>query len=164
MVEVIGWLRNSYLREAQIREVEATAQTLGVRLMVATASTPNEIGPASVNLVRQGARALLVGSDVLANGRNNQLSGLTARHDLPAIYPLRQFAEAGGLMSYEAKLSDAFHIAGVYTGRILNGSKPVDLPVQHSIRSEFVVNRNTAKWLGIDVPTSILSRADDIIE
>lgn len=166
-VDLIGWLRNPNLRETQIGEVEATARTLGVRLTIANASTPNEIEPASANLIRQGVGALLVGTDVLADAWANvwkdQLLGLTARRDVPAIYPLRRFAEVGGLMSYEANLSDAFHLAAVFTARILKGWKPVDLPVQQS-RSQLVVNRNTAKWLGIDLPASILSGADDIID
>jgi putative ABC transport system substrate-binding protein len=158
-VESIGWVRNPILREAQIRKVETTAQTLGVRLMITNVSTPNEIETASANLIRQGIGALLVGTDVLG-----QLAGLTAHRDLPAIYPLRQFAEAGGLMSYEASLSDAFRLAATYTARILKGDKPADLPVQQSTRFQLVVNRNTAKWLGIEVPKSILSRADDVID
>jgi putative tryptophan/tyrosine transport system substrate-binding protein len=93
-------------------------------------------------------------------------SSLTAgsRRDLPAIYSLRQFAEVGGRMSYEGSLSDAFHLAATYTDRILKGEKPTDLPVQQSARFELVVNRNTAKRLGIEVPASILSRADDVID
>jgi putative tryptophan/tyrosine transport system substrate-binding protein len=158
-VRSIGWVRSPTLRDAQIRKVETTAQTLGVRLAIANASTPNEIETASTNLIKQGIGALLVGTDVLG-----QLTGLAARRDLPAIYPLRQFAEAGGLMSYEASLSDAFHQAATYMARILKGEKPADLPVQQSTRFQLVVNRNTAKWLGIEVPQSILSRADDVID
>ena len=165
--DVIGWLRNPSLGEAQTRKVEVTARTLGARLMIANAGTPNEIEPASAQLVRQGVGALLVGSDVLADAWvdawKDQLLGLTARRDLPAIYPLRRFAEVGGLMSYEANLSDAFHVAAIFSARLLKGWKPVDLPVQQS-RFQLVVNRNTAKWLGIDLPASILSRADDIID
>ena len=135
--------------------------------MIANARTPSEIEPASAHLVRQGVGALLVGTDVLgdawADAWKDPLLGLTARRDLPAIYPLRRFAEAGGLMSYEADLSYAFQLAAVYTARILKGWKPGDLSVQQS-RVQLVVNRNTAKWLGIDLPASILSHADDIID
>jgi putative ABC transport system substrate-binding protein len=166
-VDLIGWLRNSSLREAQIREVEVAARTLGVHLMIANASTLSEVEPASADLLRQGVSALLVGTDVLADAWadawKDPLLALTARRDVPAIYPLRQFAEAGGLMSYEADLSYAFHLAAVSTARILKGWKPGDLSVQQS-RSQLVVNRNTAKWLRIDLPPSILSRADDIID
>jgi putative tryptophan/tyrosine transport system substrate-binding protein len=158
-VRSIGWVRSPTLREAQIRKVETTAQTLGVRLMSTNASTPNEFQTASANLIRQGSGALLVGTDVLG-----QPAGSTFRHDVPAIYPLRQFAEVGGLMSYEASLSDAFQLGATYTARILKGEKPADLPVQESARFQLVVNRNTAKWLGIEVPASILSRADDVID
>jgi putative ABC transport system substrate-binding protein len=167
-VDLIGWLRNSSLREPPIREVEATARTLGVRLMIANASSPSEIEPASARLVQQSVGALLVGTDVLADAWadawKDPLLGLTARRDLPAIYPLRQFAEAGGLMSYEADLSDVVHLAATYTALILKGAKPTDLPVRHSTRFELVVNRNTAKWLSIDLPATILSRADDVID
>jgi putative ABC transport system substrate-binding protein len=160
----IGWLRNPIHGEAQIKEVETIARTLGVRLMIANVSTPNEIETASANLVGQRVGALLVGTDVLLNAGNDQPAGLGARRDLPTIYPLRQFVEAGGLMSYEASLSHAFHLAATYTARILKGEKPADLPVQQSTRFKLVVNRNTAKWLGIEVPASVLSRADDVID
>ena len=184
-VDSIGWVRNpATLRETQITKVETTARTLGVRLVIANASTPSEIETASANLIGQGIGALLVGTDVLAprprpsrhdltahglvgavgTDVRGQLVGLTARRDVPAIYPLRQFAEAGGLMSYEANLSDVFQLAAVYTALILKGEKPGGLPVQQSTRFQLVVNRNTAKWLGIEVPTSVLSRADDVID
>jgi putative tryptophan/tyrosine transport system substrate-binding protein len=160
----IGWLRNPILGEAQVREVETIARTLGVRLMIADASAPNEIDTASANLVGQGVGALMVGTDVLLNTGNDQPAALTVRRDLPTIYPLRRFVEAGGLMSYEASLSDAFHLAATYAARILKGEKPADLPVRQSTRFNLVVNRNAAKWLGIEVPASILSRADDVID
>jgi putative ABC transport system substrate-binding protein len=165
-VDSIGWVHNpATLRETQITKVETTARTLGVRLVIANASTPSEIETASANLIGQGIGALLVGSDVLVGTDVlGQLVGLTARRDVPAIYPLRQFAEAGGLMSYEANLSDVFQLAAVYTALILKGEKPGGLPVQQSTRFQLVVNRNTAKWLGIEVPTSVLSRADDVID
>jgi putative ABC transport system substrate-binding protein len=163
-VESIGWLRNPLLREAQIREVETTARTLGVRLVMANASTPSEIETAFANLVGQGIGALLVGTDVLSNAQNDQLVGITARHNLPAIYPLRRFAEAGGLMSYGASIPDALYRAATYAARILKSERPAELPVQQFTRFELVVNRNAAKWLGINVPASILSRADDVID
>jgi putative ABC transport system substrate-binding protein len=156
----IGWVRNpTTLREDQIRKVETTARTLGVRLVIANASTPSENETANASLIGREIGGLLVSTDFLG-----QLAGLTARRDLPAIYPLRQFAEAGGLMSYEASLSDAFHLAAMHAALILKGRKPADLPVRQSTRSQLVVNRNTAKWLGIEVPASILSRADDVID
>jgi putative ABC transport system substrate-binding protein len=166
MVGSIGWLRDpTTLREAQIRKVETTAQTLGVRLVIANARAPSEIETASANLIGQGVGALLVGTDVIVGTDVlGQLVGLTARRDLPAIYPVRQCAEAGGLMSYHANLADAVQLAAAYTARILKGEKPADLPVRQSTRLELVVNRNTAKWLGIEVPASILSRADGVID
>jgi putative ABC transport system substrate-binding protein len=114
--------------------------------------------------LKTGIRALLVGSDTLLNAQSDQLAGITARHDLPAIYPLRRFVEIGGFMSYEASLPDAFYFAGTFVARILKGERPAGLPVQPSTRFVLVVNRNTAKWLGINVPASILSRADNVID
>jgi putative ABC transport system substrate-binding protein len=162
-VESIGWLRNPSIPEVQMRQVETTARTLGVRLMSANVSTPSEIEPAFANLVGQRIGALLVGTDILSSLQNDQLVGLAARRNLPTIYPLPEFVHAGGLMSYEASLPDAFHLAATYTARILKGEKPADLPVQQSTHFELVVNRNAAKGLGIEVPASILSRADYVI-
>jgi putative ABC transport system substrate-binding protein len=163
-VESIGWLRNPNLPEAQMRQVETTARALGVRLMSANVSMPSEIEPAFANLDRQRIGALLVGSDMLSNAQNDQLVGLAARRNLPTIYPLPHFVQAGGLMSYDASLPDAFRLAATYTARILKGEKPADLPVQQSTHFELVVNRNAAKWLGVEVPASILSRADYVID
>jgi putative tryptophan/tyrosine transport system substrate-binding protein len=163
-VESIGWLRNPNLREAQIREVETAARTLGVRLISANVRAPSEIEPSFASLVGQKIGAVLVGNDVLANARNDQLLALAAGHKLPAIYPMRQFAEAGGLMSYEADLSDVVYLAALYAALILKGAKPAEMPVRKSTRFELVLNRNTAGRLGIELPGSIMSRADDVID
>jgi ABC-type uncharacterized transport system substrate-binding protein len=115
-------------------------------------------------LVQERVEALLIRSDVLFNDRPQQLADLAMRYALPAIHPLREFAMAGGLMSYGASLTDAIREVGVYAGRILKGEKPADLPVQQSAKVELVINLKTARALGVTVPLPLLGRADEVIE
>jgi putative ABC transport system substrate-binding protein len=150
--------------EADTKEAEAAARTLGLELQVLNASNRHEIDDAFALLVERRAAALLIEGDPFFVGRMKQLVVLTARHAIPAIYQGRDFPDAGGLMSYGANRSDALRVAGGYTGRILKGAKPADLPVQLATKLELVVNLNTAKALRLDVPPTLLARADEVIE
>jgi ABC-type uncharacterized transport system substrate-binding protein len=146
------------------KEAEATARTLGLELQVLNASNAREIDDAFAVLMDRRAAALLIEGDPFFIGRMKQLVVLTARHAIPAIYQSRDFPEAGGLMSYGASRSDALRLAGGYTGRILKGERPADLPVQLATKLELVVNLNTAKALGLTIPPTLFARADEVIE
>ena len=145
-------------------EARAAAQALGLRVDVLGASTEDEIDAAFVIAVQRGAGALLVGGDAYFNSRRAQFIALAARHRLPAIYDRREIAMADGLMSYGMNNFDMYRQAGIYTGQILKGAKPADLPVQQPTKVEFVVNLKTAKSLGLELPTSVLLSADEVIE
>jgi putative tryptophan/tyrosine transport system substrate-binding protein len=165
---LIGFLVNptNAVDEADRREAEIAARILGVRLVIANASTAGEIEAAFAILVEERIGALLIAGDPLFT-KGHQVVALAARHAVPAIYETRGNVEAGGLMSYGARatdISDLHRLTGTYTGRILKGEKPANLPVQRSTRTEMVLNLKTAKTLGIEVPTSILLRADEVIE
>jgi putative tryptophan/tyrosine transport system substrate-binding protein len=149
---------------AVTRDVEAAASAIGVRIEVINASDSREIEAAFATLVRNRAEALLVGTDPFFYSRRLQLATLATRHSIPAVYNVREFAEAGGLMSYGTSLIEMFRQLGVYAGRILKGSKPADLPVVQPTRFELVINLSTARALGLDMPPSLLARADQVIE
>jgi putative ABC transport system substrate-binding protein len=150
--------------ETTLRDLQATAQTLGLQLSVLHASTDRDFDTVFASLVQLRAGGLLIGGEPFFNSRSEQLGALTIRHAVPTIYQLRTFAAAGGLMSYGGSLTDAYNLVGVYTGRILKGEKPGDLPVQQATKVELVVNLKTAKALGLTIPESILGRADEVIE
>jgi putative tryptophan/tyrosine transport system substrate-binding protein len=150
--------------ERQLKDVEAAAQVLGVQLIVLRASTEPEIETAFATMARQSGVALLVGADPFFLERRDHIVALTARHAIPAMYPLREFAVAGGLMSYGTDFADSYRQTGIYTGRIVRGEKPADLPVQRSTKFEFVINFKTAKALGLAVPNSMQLLADEVIE
>jgi putative ABC transport system substrate-binding protein len=150
--------------EYQSRDLTVAAHTLGLELHVLNASSADDIAGAFARAVELGAGALLVASDPFLFAWHQQVIALAARHALPAIYEWRQFAEAGGLASYGTSLMEAYRQAGVYTGRIVRGEKPADLPVQRSTKFEFVINLKTAKALGLAVPNSMQLLADEVIE
>jgi len=149
---------------SQTREVQAAAQRLGLQLHVLRASTDGQLTAIFAKLRELRSSALLIGTDPFFNTRSRQLAALALRHAMPAIYQYRDFVAAGGLMSYGANLADAYRLAGIYVGRILKGEKPPDLPVQQSTKIELIFNLKTAKALGINVPESLLARADQVIE
>jgi putative tryptophan/tyrosine transport system substrate-binding protein len=137
---------------------------LELQLHVLCASTEREFDPAFASLIELRASALVIGADQFFNSRMEQLAALALRHRIPAIYGFREFAVAGGLMSYGIPLVDAYHMVGAYTGRILKGAKPAELPVQQSEKVEFVINLKTAKTLGLTLPLALLGRANEVIE
>ena len=146
------------------KEIEAAARTIGRQLRFLHASTRHEIEAAFAALTRMGAGALFVGADPFLNSERAAVVALAARHAIPAIYELRDFAVAGGLMSYGTDFADAYRQAGVYAGRILKGEKPADLPVVQSTKFELVINLKTAKALGLEVPPGVSAQADEVIE
>jgi putative tryptophan/tyrosine transport system substrate-binding protein len=150
--------------EGVTKDVMAAAATLGVQIDVVQASDSREIEAAFATLVRNKTNALLIGSDAFFISRRVQLATLTTRHAIPAVQNLRAFAEVGGLMSYGTSQTEGFRQLGVYTGRILKGAKPADLPVVQSTKFEFVINLPTARALGLEVPPTLLARADEVIE
>ena len=150
--------------ETLARDLQAAARTIGLQLHILNASTERDIDDAFANLAKLRAGALVVGSDVFFNTRSEQLGALTVRHGVPTIYQYREFAAAGGLMSYSGSITDSYRRAGGYTGRILKGEKPADLPVQQSTKVELIINLKTAKALGLTFPLSLLGRADEVIE
>jgi putative ABC transport system substrate-binding protein len=150
--------------ENQLRDVQEAGARLGVQLVIVRANAESDFDAAFSALVGQRAGALLVSASPVFDIRREQLVVLAARHAVPAIFEWRDFAVAGGLMSYGTSLADAYRQVGVYAGQILKGAKPVDLPVVQSTRFELVINLNTAKALGIEVPPTLLARADEVIE
>ena len=163
----IGYLRNPTNRvfaETETREVEIAARAHGVRLLFVNASRPSEIETAFAEVVRQRPDALQVSGDGLLLTYPDQIVALAARYAVPAIYSYRQYAAVGGLISYGTNIRDAWRQAGIYTGRILKGERPADLPVQQVTNVELVINLKTAKALGIAVPLPLSGRADEVIE
>jgi putative ABC transport system substrate-binding protein len=150
--------------ETQLRDMQAAARTLGLQVHALRASNEREINDAFATLVQLRADAFVISSDPFLNSRTKQLAALALRHAVPTIFQYREFAVAGGLMSYGGSIVDSYRQAGVYTGRILKGEKPADLPVQQSTKVELILNLKTAKALGLTVPITLLVRADEVIE
>jgi putative tryptophan/tyrosine transport system substrate-binding protein len=155
---------NSVFAETETRELRAAARILGVKLLILNATGPDEFEAAFATLVAERAGGFLASTDVLFFMHSDRLVALAARHRVPAIFPRREDAAAGGLMSYGVDYPNAWRQVGVYTGRILKGEKPADLPVQQSTKIELVINMKTAKALGITFPTALLVRANEVIE
>jgi putative ABC transport system substrate-binding protein len=152
------------LAEAQARDLRTAARTLGLQVHVLQASTDRDFDAIFANVAQLRAGGLVITSDSFFFSRSKQLAALAARHAVPAIYPFREHAAAGGLMSYGASLENSHRLAGTYVGRILKGEKPADLPIQQSTKFELVINIKTAKALGINVPLHLQQIADEVIE
>ena len=155
---------NSPNSEIEVRAVEATVRSLGKKLLVLRAGSEAELETALVTIVQNRVGALLIASDTFFYGWRDKIVSLVALHRIPTIYYLRGFAQAGGLVSYGNSLDDMYRQMGIYTGRILKGEKPADLPVQQSTKFELVINLKTAKALGLSISPQLLARADEVIE
>jgi putative tryptophan/tyrosine transport system substrate-binding protein len=152
------------LAESAAREVQAAARPLGLQLQILRASTKREFDTVFATMLQLRASALVIAIDSFFTARREQLGAMALRHGIPAIYQSREFAAAGGVMSYGGILTEGYHLVGLYTGRILKGEKPADLPVQQATKVELIVNLKTAKALGLTIPPAILARADEVIE
>jgi putative ABC transport system substrate-binding protein len=150
--------------DTEVKDVQEAAAVTGRRILVLKAINTGEIEPAFGMLAQRGAGGLLVGADAFFGSQRHQIIALAARHAIPAIYTIREYAEAGGLMSYGTSFTDGHRLAGVYAGRILKGEKPADLPVMQSTKFELVINLKTAKALGLEIPPTLLALADEVIE
>jgi len=152
------------LAETESREVLSAAHALGLELNVLNASTERDFDEVFANVIQLRAGGLVIATDALFTGHSKQLAALAARYAVPAVYKGREFAAAGGLMSYGSDINDVYRLVGNYTGRILKGAKPAELPVQQATKVELIINLKTAKALGITVPLPLSGRADEVIE
>ena len=150
--------------ETSAKEIQAAAAAAGRQVIILNANNERDIDAAFAGITERRAGALLVGNDIFFNSRRDQIVELAARYKLPAIYEFREFVDAGGLMSYGTNLTDIYHQAGNYVGKILKGTKPAELPVMQSTKFELVINLKTAKALGLALPSGLLSIVDDVIE
>jgi putative ABC transport system substrate-binding protein len=150
--------------EAVLRDLQAAARTLGVQLHVLRASTDRDFDTVFATLIQLRAGGLVIAADAFFTVRSEQLAALSIRHGVPTIYQSREFAAAGGMMSYGGSITESHRQVGIYTGRILKGEKPADLPVQQITKVDLIINLKTAKTLGIAVPLALLTRADEVIE
>jgi putative ABC transport system substrate-binding protein len=152
------------ISEKTTRGVQAAAQSLGLELHVLNVSSERDLDAVFANLIQLRAGGLVISGGQFFNSRSKQLAALALQHAVPTIFPYRELAAAGELMSYGASLTDAYRLAGIYTGRVLKGEKPADLPVQQATKVELIINLKTAKSLGLNIPLSLIGRADEVIE
>jgi len=164
--KIVGFLVNpaNPTSESVTTDTQAAARALGIELVIRNARSESDIDSAFESLAQERVNAVIIGTDQLFTSRRDQLVALAARHALPAIHYLREFVDAGGLISYGASITDAYRLAGGYAGRILKGEKPADLPVQQTVKFELAINLKTAKTLGLTVPDKLLVAADEVIE
>jgi putative ABC transport system substrate-binding protein len=155
---------NSIETEAERKDVQAAAQAIGQQIIFIDVSSDHDIDAAIVTCVQRSVGGLLIGVGPFMFSHREQLTALAARNSIPTFYNLKEYVTAGGLMSYGSSITDAYRQVGIYTGRILKGEKPADLPVMQSTKFEFVINLKTAKTLGLSVPQSLLIAADEVIE
>jgi putative ABC transport system substrate-binding protein len=152
------------IAERQMQDLQAAARTMGLELLVLQAGADGDLDAVFSSLLQKRAGGLVIIPEVFSNSRREQIAALSLRHAVPAIFQSREFAAAGGLLSYGGNISETHHLAGVYTGRILKGEKPADLPVIQGTKAELIINLKTAKALGIDMPPALLGRAEEVIE
>jgi putative ABC transport system substrate-binding protein len=155
---------NAAIAETTAKDLETAALAMGLQMQVQQAGTARDIDKAFATFARERTDALFVAGDPFFNGRRVQLAHLASHHRLPATYASRAYPEVGGLMSYGTDVTDAYRQSGIYAGRILKGAKPADLPVVQASKFELVINHQTARMLGIEVPATLLARADEVIE
>jgi len=165
MAVLVNPTNNSVNVEVELRQAQAAANTLGLQTIhILQASTEPELDDIFSTLIQQRVGGLVITADTLFSGKSAELAALASRHAMPTISPYREFVTAGGLMSYGGSVTELYRLVGIYTGRVLNGEKPADLPVQQVTKVELVINLRTAKALGLEVPSSLLARADEVIE